>query len=68
MVTFHQHGILLTAIASFITGGGAFRYLLYISKVLPPLPSNSGWWAQAIYAIVKNVSGLDPNSTINGGK
>ena len=31
-------------IAAFLGGGAALRYLVYISKVMPPLPAGAGWW------------------------
>jgi len=64
----HSRGVMVTAIAGFVTGGGVQRALVYVSKVMPPLPANAGWWAQFCYWLVKGVSGLDPNSTISGGK
>ena len=52
------------AAVAFLTGGGASRVLIYVSKSLAPLPPNAGWWAQTFYSLVKNLSGLDPNSAI----
>lgn len=60
----HQHAELYSMLAGVVTGGGGLRFLVYVSKNLPPLPANSGWWTQFFYAMVKGGSGLDPNSVI----
>ena len=67
-VPMHEHShlaaYLITSITSFFTGGGMVRTLTYVSKRLPPLPKDAGWWAQLAYSLVGGTSGLDPNSTI----
>jgi hypothetical protein len=60
----HMGGLLFTTLTAFLTGGGAVRLMLYISKAMPKLPPNAGWWTQFLYAIVKGASGLDPSATI----
>ena len=60
---FEQHYI-ATRLSAFIAGGGLVRFLVYVSAQMPPLPTNSGWWAQWFYKILKGTSGLDPQATI----
>jgi hypothetical protein len=60
----HYGVFVYTAVASFITGGGLVKFLVYVSAKLPPLPKTAGWWQQFAYALVKGASGLDPNATI----
>lgn len=55
---------IVSSVITFVLGSGGTRALIYISKKMPPLPSNSGWWAQFFYSIMKGASGLDPNATL----
>jgi hypothetical protein len=62
----HAHSAVLiyTALASFVSGGGVIRFLIYVSSNMPPLPKNAGWWTQLVYSLVKGTSGLDPSAAI----
>lgn len=60
----HSLSSIWTAIGAFVGGGVVQRFAVFVSKALPPLPPNAGFWAQWGYAIVKGVSGLDPNAQI----
>lgn len=53
-----------SAVVAFFGGGTLQKLSVYVSKNLPPLPANAGWWKQFFYNLLKNVSGLDPNATI----
>ena len=61
----HEHIIL--AVTGFVTGGGLFKALNYISHQMPPLPPNSGWWTQFLYSMMKGVSSHDPTSNPTKG-
>jgi hypothetical protein len=54
----------INLIIGIVTGGGGLRFLVYMSKALPPCPKNAGFFQQFMYNCIKNVSGLDPSSTI----
>ena len=54
----------ISVIAAFVSGGGVVKFLVYLSKAMPALPANAGWWKQLGYSLVKNASGLDPSATI----
>lgn len=60
----HHHVLLLSVLVSFISGNGLSRILIYLSKKLPPLPKDAGWWAQFAYNLLGGASGLNPNSFI----
>jgi len=60
----HMVGYLIASGTAFVTGGGAFRVALYVSKRLPPLPKDAGWWTQLAYSLVSGISGLDASATI----
>ena len=61
----HVHHLLLWGLLSgFVSGTGLTRALIYLSKKLPPLPKNAGFWAQFLYNVVSGASGLDPNASI----
>jgi len=51
-------------VAGVISGAGGQRFMVYVSKSLPPLPPRAGWWSQWFYNLVKGLSGLDPNAFI----
>jgi hypothetical protein len=55
---------IVTALSAFFTGGGIVKFLVYVSKNMPPLPSNAGWWKTFGYSLLKGLSGLDPSATI----
>ena len=55
---------ILALVSSFIAGGGLVKLLVYVSKALPPLKSDAGWWRQLFYNLIKNTSGLDPSAMI----
>ena len=58
----HIHlGILFIGL---ITGGGGIRFLVYVSKAMPPISDKAGWWAHLFYNMLKNTSGVDPSSVI----
>ena len=59
----HHHILLLSVLASFISGTGLTRVLIYIAQRMPPLPKDAGFWAQFAYNILHGASGLDPNAT-----
>lgn len=59
----HTHvAELYAVIAGFVSGGGIVRLAAYVSKALPPLPPNAGWWANFFYNLLKHATGIDPNS------
>ena len=60
----HHTAIYWSLFIGAITGGGGVRFLVYISKAMPPLSANAGWWSQFLYNLLKNTSGLDPNAAI----
>lgn len=60
----HHYAIYWSLIVGLITGGGGVRFLVYVSKAMPPLKPNAGWWAQLFYNLLKNTSGLDPSAAI----
>jgi len=60
----HHAGIYWSLFAGLITGGGGVRFLVYVSKAMPPCPSSASWFAQFFYNVLKNTSGLDPSSAI----
>lgn len=54
----------LRFVMGLIAGGGGIRFLVYVSKALPALPKDAGWWQQLFYNLIKGASGLDPSATI----
>lgn len=60
----HHYAMYWTLVIGLVTGGGGMRFLVYVSKAMPPLKSSAGWWAQLFYNLMKNCSGLDPSSAI----
>lgn len=64
LISNHEKGFWITAVSAFITGGGIQRFLVWVSKSMPPLPSGSGWWKTLFYNLMKGASGLNPSATI----
>lgn len=61
---FREWHLIVTGITSFVIGGGGVRFLIYVSKNMPALPKDAGWWTQFIYSLMKGASGLDPSAAI----
>jgi hypothetical protein len=55
----HHSAALWQLIVAAGSGGGALRALNYISKQMPPLPPNAGWWKSFFYSLMKGASGHD---------
>lgn len=47
-------------VSGFVTGGGAVKWIRYISENLEPLPPTAGWWSKQLYRLVAGASGHNP--------
>lgn len=54
--------ILISSLAGTTAGMTISKYLSKIVKAMPPLPANSGWFTQWIYAALKAVTEAEPGT------
>lgn len=53
----------IIAASSVVTTAMVQRFFAYLAKALPPLGANAGWFSTFAYNLLKNATGIDPNST-----
>lgn len=55
---------ILSSTGFFLAGTAGTRVLIYVSKQMPPLPKNAGFFTAWAYRVMKGASGLDPNKSL----